>query len=152
MYFCLGATVTSNNFSPLLSDYHLTLPQLQLALHHLASQSFCAGIVKNHIQHSSTCINLCDHYSLPFINSSISTITCYITYLTQHFQSACNVRNYISGVRFLNKELGLAPDSLESFPVIALLQAADITMCVQKPPNCGHFPRPPHPSSTLQTC
>ena len=81
-----------------------------------------------HLQQTSTYIHFCDHYSLPLLNPSIPTITCYITYLIQHFKSARSVCNYISGIRFLHKELGLAPVSLDSFPVILLLRAADITM------------------------
>ena len=32
------------------------------------------------------------------------------------------------GVRFLHKELGLAAEVLDSFPIISLLQVADLTM------------------------
>ena len=82
-------------------------------------------------------INFCDNYHLPFINSSLSTITCYITHLTQHFRSFHSIRNYVSEVRFLHKELRLIPVSLDSFPVAALLRAADITMWV---PPLHHLP------------
>ena len=36
--------------------------------------------------------------------------------------------NYISGVRFLHKELGLTLPTIDSFLVTSLLQVADITM------------------------
>ena len=96
--------------------------------HFIWPQSFHSGTSKNHLQQASTNVNVCDHYSLPFLNPSISTITCCITYLTQHFKSACSVCNYLSGVRFVHRELGLAPGSLDSFPFIALLWAAEFTM------------------------
>ena len=121
----------------LVTDYPLTLQQLQCATHRLAAHSFRPGTTKYHAQQASTFIKFCDIYHLPFIQPSVSTVTSYVTYLTQHFQSSASVHNYISRVRFMHRELGLIPEVLDSFPVASLLRAADITMRV---PPLRHLP------------
>ena len=147
MYFCLWVQLSCLITPPLISVYPHTLPQLQLATQRLATQAFRPGTTKSHLQQASTYTNFCDHYRFPFINPSLSTITCYITYRTQNFQSTCSIYNYMYGVRFLHKEVGLARDSLDSFPVTALLRAADITMRVHP---CRHLPI--LPTLLLQLC
>ena len=66
------------------------------------------------------------------INPSVSTLCFYITHLTTAFSSPKGVRNYVSVDRFLHKQLGMAPDALDTFLVYCLLRAADLTM--QTPP------------------
>ena len=119
----------------LLPEYPLTFTQLRVATHQLAAQAYRPGTSRNQVQQASTFIKFCDHYHLPFINPSMSTICCYITHLTHHFKSSASVRNYLSGVRFLHKQLGLTTESLDSFPVTSLLRAARITM--RTPPLGG---------------
>ena len=63
----------------------------------------------------------------------MSTLTYYIAFLTKKFNSARSVRNYISGIRTLHKQMCLDPPSLNSFPVHTLLRAADLSM--RTPPN-----------------
>ena len=109
----------------LLPEYPLTLPQLQQATRQL--DAHYAHSFRNHAQRASTFIKFCN-YHFPFIMPSMSTICCYITHLTHHFKLSASIRNYISGVRILHKELGLIPESLNSFPVVSQLRAADITM------------------------
>ena len=83
----------------------------------MASQLIQHGTTKNHFQQASTFIRFYNHYQLSFIMPLLSTISCYITYLTQHFSNC----NYISGVRCLHKELGLIPAALDAIPVVSLL-------------------------------
>ena len=92
------------------------------------------------LQPTITFIECCDHYHLKFIQPSSSTLCCYITYLTGHFQSSKSVYN-ISGVRVLLRQLELTAEVIDSFPIISLLHAADITM--QTPP-LGCLPILPH--------
>ena len=102
-----------------------------MAAAQLAAQAYHPGTSRNHTQQAATFIKFCDHYHFPFINPSIDTIdtlSCYITHLTQHFRSPASVCNYLSGVRFIHKQLGLSPTSLHSFPVTSLLRGASITM------------------------
>ena len=40
-----------------------------------------------------------------------------------------SVRNYVSDDRFLHKQLDLAPEALDSFPVPCLLRTADVSIC-----------------------
>ena len=103
----------------------------------VSSTFLSASHYQNNIQQASTFMNFCVHYHLSFIMPSVSTTCCYITYLTQHCKSASSVRNYISGVRFLHKELGLTPDNVDSSPVSSLLRPGDITTRV---PPLRHLP------------
>ena len=68
------------------------------------------------------------HYHLQFIHPSSATVCYYITHLTYQFKSSKRMHNYISGVRFLHKQLGLAPEALDSVPVALLLRATGITI------------------------
>ena len=67
-------------------------------------------------------------YGFNFINPSPSTLSHYITHLSATFTSSMSIRNYVSMVQFLHKQLGLAPEALDSFPVSSLLRVADLTM------------------------
>ena len=58
-----------------------------------------------------------------------------LVYLTSRFSSAHSIRNYISGVRTLHKEIGVTPVTMETFQVSCLLWAADIFM--RMPPLQG---------------
>ena len=86
-------------------------------------------------------MEFCDHYELQFIHPSSSTLCYYITHLTCQFQSSKNVHNYISGVRFLHRQLGLTPEAIDSVSVISLLHAASITT---KTPPLRCLPTLPH--------
>ena len=109
----------------------LGLPQLQKAAQHLAAHTFCPGTSRNHTLQAQSFIQFCNHYHLLFLDPDISTMCLYITHLTPCFSSAHSVRNYVSGVRTLHKEMGLTPAALDSFQVSCLLRAADISMRTQ---------------------
>ena len=106
----------------------MSLPKLLLCTQCLASQAFRPGTATNHSHQACVFINFCDHYQCPFLLPSISTVSMYITHLTRWFQSSCSVRNYVSGIRVLHRQLGLSPMALDSFQVQSLLRAADISM------------------------
>ena len=97
----------------------------------LASQAFHPGTAANHVRPRLTSV-FCDNYQLPFMNPRVSTLCYYITYLTTSFSSATSVRNYVCGVRLLHKQLGVAVEALDCFPVQCLRRLADLTM--QTPP------------------
>ena len=107
---------------------YLPLLQLQQATQHLAPHAFSPGTSKNHAQQAQSFIQFCDHYHLCFLDPDDSTLCLYITHLSRRFSSAHSIRNYVSRVRTLHKEVGLAQASLESYQVSCLLQAADISM------------------------
>ena len=101
-----------------------------LCSHHLIFQ---AKHKCKSLQESQAFIDFCQHYSLKFINSD----SYYITYLSQGFTGAKTVRNYISAVRFIHRQMGLTPEASNSFPINCLLRAADLT--ARTPPLC-HLP------------
>ena len=95
----------------------------------LATNAFHIGTKVNHLHQTNCFMEFCDHYHLHCIHPSATTLCYYITHLTHQFNSSKSMLNYISGVKFLNKQLGLIPKALTSFPVISLFRATDITMC-----------------------
>ena len=105
----------------------MDLPRLKTATAALAVQALRPGTT-NHVWQSDCFIKLCYNYRLSFINPVPSTLCYYITHLSATFRSSKSVRNYESGVLFLHKEPGLAPEALDSFPVSSLPYAADLTM------------------------
>ena len=106
----------------------MPLHNLQKATAALAAKAFHPGTNANHARQAHTFIRFCDQYRFPFISPSVSTMCLYITQLSTVFTSSRSVRNYVSGVRFLHKQLDLTPEAVESFPVQCLLQAAELTM------------------------
>ena len=106
----------------------MSLPQLHQATQHLAAQAFCPGTSRNHLRQASVFIHFCDNAQCQFIHPSISTVCMFITHLTNCFQSSSSVKNYVSGIRVLHRELDLSLAALDSFQVHSLLRAADISM------------------------
>jgi hypothetical protein len=49
-------------------------------------------------------------------------------FLAHRFSSARSVRNYVSGVRFMHKALGLQACPLNSFLLATMLRAEDLTL------------------------
>ena len=115
--------------------YTLSLAQLKHATDVLAAHTFRPGTTSNHIHQANSFIEFCNDYHLHFICPSSSTLCCYITHLTCHVQSSKSVHNYISGVRFLHRQLGLTSTAIDSFPVISLPHVEDITMCTHHHPS-----------------
>ena len=105
----------------LVTDFDLSLAQLQQVTHQLTYRAFRPGTAKDHIQQADVFIHFCDHYRFNFLHPSISTICPFITHLIQRFQSSRSVHNYVSEVRVLHWELGLTPAVLDSFQVTSLL-------------------------------
>ena len=95
-------------------------------MQHLAAHASRPGTFRNHALQGQSFIQFCDH--LCFLDPDVSTVFLYITHLTRHFLSAHSIRNYVSGVRTLHKEVGLTPAALQSFQVSCLLWGADISM------------------------
>ena len=68
----------------------------------------------NHVHQADSFIRFCDNYKVDFsykvdfINPAPSTPWYDITRLTSIFTPSKCVRNYVSGVQFLHKQLGLA--------------------------------------------
>ena len=112
----------------LITGGFMELQQLKAATSVLAVQAFGPGTTANHFHQAQSFIPVCDQYHLSFINSAISTMCYYITHLSSKFTSAKCVWNYVSRVRFLHMQLGLASEALDSFPVSSLLRTVDLTM------------------------
>ena len=108
----------------------MTLHQLQSSIQALLHLAFRPGTTLNHLQQVKSYLGFCDHYHLTFLDPPASTMCCYITFLTRKFKSARSVRNYVSGVNFLHKQLGIPAQHLHSFPMSCMLRDADLTMWV----------------------
>ena len=106
----------------------MELKQLKQATPALAEQDFRLGNMANHFHQAQVFICFCDHYQLSFIDRAISTMCYYIIHLSSKFTSSKSVRNYISRVKFLHKQLGLGLEVLNRFPVASLLRAEELTM------------------------
>ena len=52
----------------------------------------------------------------------------FITNLPRQCQSSRSLRNYVSGIQILHRELGLSPTALDSFQVHALIRVVVISM------------------------
>ena len=111
-----------------VSDYPLSLQQLQSATQSLSQLAFRLGTTTNDLRHG---VDFCKHYEFTAFNPSSATLCCYITFLTHHFTLTRRVRNYVSGICVLHMELGLKVQELHSSPVSSVLKAADLTMRVQ---------------------
>ena len=70
----------------------------------------------------------CQQYNLRPLSPEVSTLCYYITWLTKQFSSAQSIRNYVSGVSSLHKQLGRLAPALTSYPVATLLRAVDLTL------------------------
>ena len=81
-----------------------------------------------HVHQVQWFIDFHHHYQLQFIHPAPGNLCYYIAHLTTHFTSGKSMCNYISGVWFLHKQLGLAQEALDSFPITSLLRTADLTM------------------------
>ena len=103
-----------------ITDYPLTLQPLvnTTKAYKLDNQVFRPGINANCLHQAQPVIQFFNHYDLQVINPSTA----------RHFTSCNSIRNYISGVRFLDRKLDWATEALDSFPVACLLKAADVSM------------------------
>lgn len=118
-------------YSHFVSDIDCSTPDisiLRVAAKHRRAKAFAPGTSANHLVQFATYIHFCISYDLPDINPSVDTITLYVEYLAQRFQSYKSVTNYISGVRLLHKLLGIEAPSLQSFEVHLMLRATRLTM------------------------
>ena len=82
----------------------------------------------NHRRQQDSYTAFCEHYGYRPVNPSTSTLAYYITHLANKFTSAASVRNYVSGVAFMHKQLGVEAPAITSFPVTTLLRAVDLTL------------------------
>ena len=118
--------------SSLSTDTGIFLHPVPDNLFNSTHRSSCPDTSRNHNIQAQSFSQFCDHDHLHFLDPDISTVCLYITHLICRFPSACSIRNYVSGVRTLHKEMGLTPAALESFQVSCLFREADISM--QTPP------------------
>ena len=111
-----------------IPEYDQSLSQLRLSTQHLATQAFRQSTSKNHAQQAAVYMHFRDHYKCHFINPSIFTVCMYITHFTRRIHASRSVRNYVSGIIILHRDLGLSPIAQDSFQVNTLLRASDISM------------------------
>ena len=82
-------------------------------------------------------MDFCHHYGLQFINPANAMVYNYITYLSQRFTAAKSVRNYVSRVRCLHRQLGLTLDASKLSIVHRRSHHEDITTS-----STSHHPYP----------
>jgi hypothetical protein len=87
----------------------------------------------NHKRQAELYSQFCQKHRFKELQPSVKTVCMYITYLSRHFTSANSIRNYVSGVRFFHKQLGLECSALDSFQVVCLLRAVDTAL--RRPPH-----------------
>ena len=90
-------------------------------------------------------MDFCTHFDFQFLLPSTATVGYYVTYLTTKFTSSRSIRNYVSGICQLHKQLGLIPEALDSFPIMSLLCAGDMMMRIP----LGLHPSPPYLASSV---
>ena len=76
----------------------------------------------------------CTYFGLRALDPHCDTLCMYVQFLTRSIKSPQTIKNYISGVRLLHKQLNIASNSLESFELNLMLRAISITM--------NHIPKP----------
>jgi hypothetical protein len=70
----------------------------------------------------------CRRFNLLDINPSPSQLTLYIEYLSLNLRSAQSVRNYVSAVSLIHRQLGLDFSGMQTYPVTNMLRAVDRTL------------------------
>ena len=136
----------------------MDMPQLKSATAALADQAFRPSTSANHVCKADAFITFCNHYNCNFINLSY-----YITYLRSIFTSSKRIRNYASGVRFLHKQLNLAPKSHDSLPCVIPSESyrpdhENTTYLIPPHPPTPSYPvvlavnKPGIPGTTMKVC
>ena len=92
-------------------------------------------------------VNFCDHYRCQFLLPSVSSVCIHITQLTHPLHSSNSVKNYVSGIRVLHKQLDLSPSSLGSFQVPCFVTKS--RHLYEDPPPVRHLPILPDPLCRL---
>jgi hypothetical protein len=70
----------------------------------------------------------CRQFNFHDLHPSPSQLTLYLEYLCQNLKSSQSVRNYLSAVGFIHRQLGLECSSLSSHQVNTMLRAIDNTL------------------------
>ena len=109
------------------------LEQLDQQYAALKAQAFRPGTTLNHQCQARLYTQFCEHYGFIAVNPAVSTLTYYITHLAGRFKSSTSVRNYVSGINTMHKQVGLQVPALQSFPVTTLLRAVDLSL--RTPPH-----------------
>ena len=114
--------------------YTMTIRQLHTATKALAGHAYRPGNSTNHLRQVQSFINFRLHNHFQFLIPATPTVFYYVTYLTTKFTSVKSIRNYMSEICQLHKQLGLMSEAVDSFPVVSLLWAADLSLRI--PPVC----------------
>ena len=104
------------------------LENLYAACRYRQNEAFRPGTQANHNTQFSTYLAFCMYYGLQDINPTPSTICAYAEFLARTCKSPRTIKNYVSGVRLLHKNLGLDPPSLHCFQLQLILRAMEIAM------------------------
>ena len=90
--------------------------------------AFRPGTNANHKSQIKAYLLFCNYYNLKDINPTTETICLFVEFLAASVNSPRVIHNYISGVRFLHKLLGLHPDSLYSFDLDLMMRSVTLTL------------------------
>ena len=70
----------------------------------------------------------CHRFNFPHLHPSPAQLTLYLEYLAQNLRSSQSVKNYLSAVSYIHKQLGLECTALQSHQVITMIRAIDHTL------------------------
>ena len=120
--------------------FHITdseLHTLHLATASRLQQAYRPGTRLNQQVQLRRYYAFCLRFKLKDINPSPQQLTWYLEYLSQNLKSTQSVKNYLSAVGFLHRQLGLQCPALQSYQVSSMLRAIEHTL---RPPIIQKLP------------
>jgi hypothetical protein len=121
--------------SPLLITSFVLFPALAAAQRQRIQHAYRPGTRSNHRTQLRRYYGFCQEYGLYDLNPSQHQLCLYMEYLAQRFVSARTVRNYMSAITLLHKQLDVSCPALSSFQVGLMARAVDRTMLTPPSPR-----------------
>jgi hypothetical protein len=109
-----------------LTDSHLQ--QLYRATTNRLQHAFRPGTKVNQQVQVRRFYTFCRRFNFPHLNPSATQLALYVEYLAQNLRSAQSVRNYLSAVSHIHRQLGLDCTAIQSAQVTNMLRAVNITL------------------------
>ena len=106
----------------------LSLADLRRCQQERIRHAFRPGTVSNQQTQIRAFIQFCKNYGLSDLQPSVDTLTLYIEFLARKFKSPKSVRNYLSAVLLMHKQLNMDCPAAHSYPVSLMLRAIDHSM------------------------
>lgn len=115
-------------FMVLLPISDCQLRHLQQSRANRLKQAFRPGTQMNHQVQVKRYYIFCMKFHLQDLHPPPSNLTLYLEYLSEHLKSVQSVKNYLSAIGFIHRQLGLECKSLQSHEVSTMLRAIDHTL------------------------